>query len=634
MYPLTLSPELLLESVFRTSLDGILLCRAVRDGSEEIIDFTVIKCNSQVAALTGFTEEQILNNTMLTLDPGGCTNGIFDQYASVVTTGQPVRIEHYFAGSNVWLLQALSKFDDGVLVSMTDITATKLVEQQRLQERELLQTVLDYAQTGIAIMDAVRDDSGRVIDFVFTDINQDAERITKRSRAELIGQRYSQVWPEAASNGVLDWHIRAAESGEPVKLNGMNYPVGDYDGWYNIRIRPYGNGVIATFVDVTALKQAELDKEQQAELLRSVLDNSSSLIIAFEAIRDPSDNRIVDFRYVAQNEASRQSVGRTDEQVIGHTMLEYFPHVLETGLFNRYLRVIETGKPMRFEQEYNYDQLTGWFEISVMKWGDGIVLTLVDITASKRHQQEIEAANLGLQRANDNLQQFAYVASHDLQEPLRKITAFSDVLVDQYADVLDSSGKDIIRRMQSAAERMSELIRDVLAYSRVSTHREPLRRVSLARVLKEVVRDLNLEQPTAEITIDADNFPEVIGDQMQLYQLFENLLSNAVKFQPPGQRALIRIAFRTVMDLDAPFGGRGSFCEICIQDNGIGFDPKYADRIFQVFQRLHTRQQYAGTGVGLAICKRVVENHKGVIYASSQPGHGASFRIYLPTVAD
>ncbi|CCH55243.1 PAS/PAC sensor signal transduction histidine kinase [Fibrisoma limi BUZ 3] len=634
MYPLTLSSELLLESVFQTSLNGILVCRAIRDGSEQIVDFDVIRCNSQAAVLTGFTEEQILNNSMLTLDPDGCASGIFEQYVNVVHTGRSVRIEHYFEGGNVWLLQALTKFEDGVLVSMADVTATKLVEQQRLNEQALFQTVLDYAQTGIAVMDAVRDESGRIIDFVFTHINEDAERITKRSRAELIGQRYSQVWPGATTNGVLSWHIHVAESGEPVRLNGMNYPVGDYDGWYNVRIRPYGKGVVATFVDVTALKKAELAKEKQAELLRSVLDNSSSLIIAFEAVRDPADGRIVDFRYVAQNEASRQSVSRTDEQVIGHTMLEYFPHVIETGLFNRYLQVIETGQSMRFEQEYNYDQLTGWFEISVMKWGDGIVLTLVDITASKRHQQEIEAANLGLQRANDNLQQFAYVASHDLQEPLRKITAFSDVLVDQYADVLDDSGKDIVQRMQSAAGRMSELIRDVLAYSRVSTHRESFRRVSLTKVLADVVRELNPEQKKANITVDVDRLPEVLGDQTQLYQLFENLLSNAIKFQPPGQSAVVRINCRAVMGADVSVNGQSSFCEISVQDNGIGFDPKYADRIFQVFQRLHTRQQYAGTGVGLAICKRVIENHNGVIYASSQPGRGATFRVYLPTLAE
>ncbi|MBC3785169.1 sensor histidine kinase [Spirosoma utsteinense] len=481
-------------------------------------------------------------------------------------------------------------------------------------------------------MESVRNGEGTVTDFRFTHINPAAEWITQQKKEALIGELYSNAWPEARQNGVLDWHLRVVQTRTPLKINGVNLPVGEYDGWYNIRIRPFGDGVIATFVDVTALKQAEFANQHQAELLRSVLDNSLNPIIAFSAIRDKTTGQIVDFRYEAQNEASRRDVDRTDEEVIGHTMLEYFPHVIETGLFDRYVRVIETGQSERFEQEYNYDKLTGWSEMTVSKWGDGIVLTLVSITDSRDRQQQLEQVNRELLNANENLRQFAHVASHDLQEPLRKITAFSDILQDQFSPLLGDHGKDIINRMRSATERMSTLIRDVLAYSRISTYREPFQLVALNQLLANVCYELKSNVQETGSKIDVSELPIVQGDRNQLYHLFINLLTNALKFQPGQQPALIEVTCQTVTGNDGPpeLETDRDYYEISLTDNGIGFDSKYTELIFQVFQRLHSRQQYNGTGMGLAICKRVVENHRGAIMATSLPGQGATFRVYLP----
>ncbi|QJW89344.1 PAS domain-containing protein [Spirosoma taeanense] len=625
-------PDLLLESVLQTSLNGIVLCRAVRDAIGQIIDFQVVRCNDRAAAMTGLSTAQMLNASMLTVDPDGLMSGIFEKYQQVVETGLPMHIEHYYKGGDVWMAQSLASFNDGVLAAWADVTALKRAEQAQLRETDLLHTILDNTQTGIAVMRSVRDRSGKVVDFTFTHLNHDAGRMTQRDRTQLIGQLYSVAWPNARTNGVLDWHIQVAETGEPLKMNGVHLHVDGYDGWYNIRIRPFNDGVIATFVDVTPLKRAELANQQQADLLRSVLDNSSSIIIAFQAIRDEATNQILDFRYIAQNEASRQSVNRTDEQVIGHTMLEYFPHVIPTGLFDRYVHVIETGEPARFEQEYNYDQLNSWYEISVMKWHDGFVLTLVDITASKSHQQQLEQANRDLQNANENLRQFAYVASHDLQEPLRKIVAFGDMLQDQFAAELGGLGQDIINRMQSATGRMSALIRDVLAYSRITTQRESFQSIPLEKLLAEIRHDLNPEFCEVNGVLETESLPTIRGDRAQLSQLFTNLLVNSLKFRIHNQPVVIRVTSRLVTGLEGPIGlnPMAKYHEISVQDNGIGFDSKYADRLFRVFQRLHTRQEYSGTGVGLAICRRVAENHRGAIAASGQAGRGATFRVYLP----
>ncbi|GAB3808113.1 hypothetical protein GCM10028819_46410 [Spirosoma humi] len=244
-------------------------------------------------------------------------------------------------------------------------------------------------------------------------------------------------------------------------------------------------------------------------------------------------------------------------------------------------------------------------------------------------------SNQHLTRSNQNLEQFAYIASHDLQEPLRKIQQFSDLLKTRYAS--SSSGDEFVylERMQVAASRMSLLIKDLLAFSRISTSPAPAARVSLSRVVGEALENLSVAIDETNAQIKLDPLPTVLGDASQLGQLFQNLFSNALKFRRQGVVPQISLTVGVVMAADMPTGVKptrqsAAYHSIDVADNGIGFDEKYADRIFQVFQRLHGRNEFAGTGVGLAICQKVVTNHGGAITAMSQPGFGAKFSIYLP----
>ena len=239
-----------------------------------------------------------------------------------------------------------------------------------------------------------------------------------------------------------------------------------------------------------------------------------------------------------------------------------------------------------------------------------------------------------LQRSNENLQQFAYVASHDLQEPLRKIQSFGDILKTQYGQQLNE-GVDYLQRMQAAAGRMSTLIKDLLTFSRISTRQEAAVEVALNRVIHAVLSDLDLIIQETGAVIEVGTLPTVQGDATQLGQLFQNLLSNALKFRRAGVTPSLQIKAQTVDAVNLPQSVKPNrvvityFC-IDVQDNGIGFDQKYVDRIFQVFQRLHNKSQYAGTGIGLAICEKVVANHGGAISARSQVGQGTTFSVYLP----
>lgn len=259
----------------------------------------------------------------------------------------------------------------------------------------------------------------------------------------------------------------------------------------------------------------------------------------------------------------------------------------------------------------------------------------------KQRTQELATANEALSdsnnllsRSNENLQQFAYIASHDLQEPLRKVQSFGDLLKNQYTDQL-GEGVIYLERMQGAASRMSTLIRDLLSYSRIHTRRENTMAVSLNEVVKAVLVDLELAIAKNGAVVQTDLLPTITGDASQLGQLFQNLLTNALKFRRKDAQPVVRVTARWVSADSLPAGKKQTtsalaYHRIDVSDNGIGFDEKYVDRIFQVFQRLHGKSEYAGTGIGLAVCEKVATNHNGFISACSAAGQGATFSVYLP----
>lgn len=284
----------------------------------------------------------------------------------------------------------------------------------------------------------------------------------------------------------------------------------------------------------------------------------------------------------------------------------------------------------------------------VLDEGNCLSLILTDLTLQNQTQallkssneqlSDVNAAlvqtNQALNRSNDNLRQFAYVASHDLQEPLRKIQAFGDLLQMQYI-LPGSEAQDYLARMLSATSRMSTLIRDLLSYSRITTQPEAPKRISLNQVVNLALLDLELRIEESKASIEVGLLPVVVGDASQLQQLFQNLLSNSLKFQHPGVTPVIRLQADQVLATDLPVDVKPaqlaqSYHRIALSDNGIGFDEKHLVHIFQVFHRLHGKKEYAGTGIGLAICEKVVTNHGGAITARSKQGQGATFYVYLP----
>jgi signal transduction histidine kinase len=234
-----------------------------------------------------------------------------------------------------------------------------------------------------------------------------------------------------------------------------------------------------------------------------------------------------------------------------------------------------------------------------------------------------------LKKSNSELQSFAHIASHDLQEPLRKVTAFGDRLKARYSDVLGEQGNDYLERMQNAAGRMQHLIQGLLAYSRVTTKAKPFESVDLSTVARGVLSDLEMRIQDSGGRVDIGELPTVSADPLQMRQLFQNMISNALKFHKKDQLPVVKVSAELI--LDSKKGPLDDKCyQLAFEDNGIGFDAQYEDRIFGVFQRLHGRKEYEGSGIGLSVCKKIAERHGGNISAESTPGEGAKFIVTLP----
>jgi light-regulated signal transduction histidine kinase (bacteriophytochrome) len=251
---------------------------------------------------------------------------------------------------------------------------------------------------------------------------------------------------------------------------------------------------------------------------------------------------------------------------------------------------------------------------------DTYLVSTMDVTEIKKNQQRAEELAYRLEHSNAELQQFAYVASHDMQEPLRMVTSYLDLLHRKYGSELDSKAKEYITFAVDGAERMRELINDLLEYSRVESRPMKLEDVDVNKLVDEVVKDLHVAIVEAKAEVFVGPLPTIVADKMKIKQVFQNLISNAVKFH--GAVPLVVAVSAHRMEGEWKFA---------VQDNGIGIDPKYKEKIFEMFQRLHTKEEYPGTGIGLAITKKIVEQHGGRIGVESELGKGSTFYFTMPS---
>ena len=320
------------------------------------------------------------------------------------------------------------------------------------------------------------------------------------------------------------------------------------------------------------------------------------------------------------NETAKRYWG---EDIIGkkcHTVLQNrdkpCPFCTNSTIFGEFL-----GRP--YIWEFQNEVTKNWYRCSdrAIPWVDGRMVRFeiaADITQLKVMEEALKAKNDDLERSNKELEQFAYVASHDLQEPLRMVASYTELLDEMYKGKLDRKADKYIAYAVEGAKRMQQLINDLLALSRVNTRGKPFEPVDCGELVKKVLHGLGGILADKQADIRVDTLPVIMGDRVQLFQLFQNLISNAIKFHGV-EKPLVKLSAKQ----------QDSKWIFSIQDNGIGIDPQFFERIFVIFQRLHERNSYQGTGIGLSISKKIVERHGGKIWVESEPGHGSTFYFSL-----
>jgi len=393
-----------------------------------------------------------------------------------------------------------------------------------------------------------------------------------------------------------------------------------------------GTAVVFILRDIAARRRAEEALAEEHNLLRSVIDAMPEHVF----VKD------VQGRYVLDNVAHRQFIGANRlREIEGKKSDDFLPLDLAQQFMTDDEKVLRNGTRVLNREEQIIDRHGNicWLSTTKVPLRDvdgnciGLVGVSSDISIRKRAEERLRLTAEQLRRSNYELEQFASVASHDLQEPLRKIQAFGDRLQRKCGEAVGEEGRDYLGRMQDAARRMQTLLHDLLTLSRVTSQARPFEQVNLGGIVHEVVGDLEVRIEQSSAKIEVGNLPTIDADPAQMRQLFQNLISNAMKFQRHGSapEVFISAKIREMTEEQLPGASAGDeICQIMVQDNGIGFDEKYLDRIFTVFQRLHSRSEYEGTGIGLAVCRKILDRHGGIISAKSAEGQGATFIVTLP----
>ncbi|PWJ54262.1 PAS domain S-box-containing protein [Dyadobacter jejuensis] len=479
--------------------------------------------------------------------------------------------------------------------------------------------------------------------------------IWRRTEQQVLGQHLLEIFPELEQQKYPEILNRVYQTGERhQEIESLAYVSGDdgtkkfyldYEYMPLLAANKTVSGIMITVKDVTERVEARKKIEESEQRFRQVADSAPALIWMTGANRES----------IFFNKAWFNFTGRSPEQELGSGWEDGvhpydLAHLLDTyqNAFDKKQAFYVEFRLKRHDGDYRWISDNGVPRFTADGIFQGFIGACMDIHDQKAFSAELEkqvadrtmelqSKNRELERINAELQSFAYISSHDLQEPLRKIQAFASQLREREFDRLSVRGQNAFQRIEGAAHRMQTLIQDLLSYSRTNREERVFESIIFNDLVQEVENELKEEivQKGAALVVTGASSMEVIVFQFK--QLLHNILSNALKFCKADQAPVIHILSEELPYLEINDSALLPSCDyvhICIKDNGIGFEPEFSNRIFEVFQRLHPNSQYYGTGIGLAIVKKIVDNHDGHVRAQSQLGEGAEFHIYIPKLAN
>ncbi len=576
------------------------------------LDGSVVSWNGAAERLYGYTAAEAIGRNICLVVPDDRRTEL-ESLLSAVRRGEQVSqldTERVDRGGNrriVSLTLAPIRDEHGNIIGKSAL-ARDVTEQKQAELRFRL--AVESAPSAMMMVDP----AGAIVL-----LNTEAERMFGYVRGELVGKsvdllvppRYRAGHPNHRGAFLNRPEARAMGAGRDlyaVRKDGSDFPV---EIGLNPIDTPDGTFVLSAIVDITERKQAE-------ERFRLAVESSPNGMIMIGA----------DGHIVLVNAETERMFGYSRDELIGETIdvlvpsrfRRDHPHHRSAFMSTPEARIMGAGRDLYAVRKdgSEFPVEIGLNPIETRR-GIFVLSAIVDITERKRAEEALARQTHELARSNAELEQFASVASHDLQEPLRMVASFTELLDREYRDQLDDTGREYIDFAMDGAVRMQRLIRDLLTYSRVSSGREQVARIPLADAVASAVGNLRMAVDEANATIDVADMPTVTGRGTLLVQLLQNLIANAVKFRserPP----------RVEISAAAEHNG----WRVQVADNGIGIPSEYQDEVFLVFRRLHGRDRYPGTGIGLAICKRIVEHHGGQIWLDSSPGEGTTVHFWLP----
>ncbi len=467
----------------------------------------------------------------------------------------------------------------------------------------------------------VTDNAGKPVDYIFLDVNDAFEKSTGIKREEAIGRRVTEVIPGIAKDPT-DWigiYGRVALQGESVQFENHDPAFGK---WFRISAySPRKRYFITIFDDITERREAEFALLENEQRLRSHVENTPMAVVEWDS----------DFKVTRWAGEAESIFGWSASEAVGKPVMDlnmiYEPDI---SIVNATIAKLTDGLSKKVVSTNRNVTRDGriitctWYNSALMdeKGRTTSVLSMVlDISARVQAEKELKDNADRLAISNAELQQFAYVASHDLQEPLRMVVSYLTLLERKYNDAMEPNAREYIKNAVEGGERMRALIDALLAYSRLDTKGEEFQKVDMGEVVDKVIMNLKvlIEETKSEIVIVP--MPIITADESQMVQLLQNLVGNAIKFRK-AERPKVHISAERNDDM----------WKFAVADNGIGLDTRYSERVFQMFQRLHTKEEYPGTGVGLAVAKKIVEHHGGRIWFESEAGQGTTFYFTINAI--